>query len=532
MDVGKTGGIELRAIEATRLEDGDTFVVDGQAFEFDLGYTVVTRSGQSIIDGETVTITDADNNVVTYELDQDGQVAAGNIAVPYSGNDPGTKIAEALLTAIEANGPAGVTPYQYQNRLNLAGATLVELSADGGLLLEGEAGVSAGLPVIVDYGMSADDVAEAMIQPLADALANGVTTAIKSHANFVKIYGHSVDDPGPLGVTEALPGDALGNFNRPLSAKNTPQGTINDDRLYAFQDDQLNYAVPFEGVYIDDLIIGFAAFGERGADLRPDYRWGGDIPNVFEIEQGGLARQPVPAGSILNGEYQIEIRRGADFADGLTPVRMFDPRTRLSQNVSLILPAGADLYDGQSIFVSDGVSTITFEFDEAESGDGVLDGNIAIPFSSTDAPPVIVETLRDAINSLFLDGELLITAAGSNGAEVGSVGTSDQLDLFGNPVLAGGDLEPVVFNDSGSENRKRDQGQVIVTSNTISHSALFGVVVEDAIRDFPCNEDALDDGPPPVCDMRHYDTNDVVDDAQAPPLITLRPMAPRETYKN
>src|SRR5690606_3075794 len=121
-----------------------------------------------------------------------------------------------------------------------------------------------------------------------------------------------------------------GNFNTPLRAKNTPAGTLNDDRLYTFEEEDFNFTIPFEGVYVDDLIIGFAAFGERGVDLRPDYDWGpvgneGDfIPNVFETELGGLRQVTPPPGSILQGEYQLEIRRASDYAAGQTPVRTFD----------------------------------------------------------------------------------------------------------------------------------------------------------------------------------------------------------------
>ena len=41
-----TDGSELRAIPGWQLRDGDTFTIDGQVFEFDLGITITTPSGR------------------------------------------------------------------------------------------------------------------------------------------------------------------------------------------------------------------------------------------------------------------------------------------------------------------------------------------------------------------------------------------------------------------------------------------------------------------------------------------------------
>ena len=434
------------------MRDGETFEIDGETFEFDLGYTLVTRAAAALTDGETLTIVDADTNTFTFEIDLNGVVDAADLPVSIMPNDSADVVADAIVTVLQDAGLT-VTPHQVGNRINLEGAQDVQL-AGGGLALEGAPGTE-GIAVVVHAGMSSDEVAEAMVQPLADTFANGLTDVIKFTGNLVRVIGHRVGDPGPLGLTSTLPGDALGNFNTPLRAKNTPENSgRNDDRLYAFADDQFNFAVPFEGVYVDDLIIGFAAFGERGADLRPDYphepvQGFETIPDVFEGEIGGLAQIFPPPGSILTGEYQVEIRRAADFADGVIPTRTFDPRFRLSQNVSLTIPSGGDAYDGLTVFVSDGVRSATFEFEDEDVGNGVANGNLAVPFVATDPAYVLVERLRDLINGLYLTKQLSVTAAGSNGAAVGSVGTSDRLDLFGTAVSVGGDLEPTVFDESG-----------------------------------------------------------------------------------
>jgi hypothetical protein len=512
-DVGRTGGVELRAIDGNRLADGDTFVIGGETFEFDLGFTLIAQGGKALADGQTFTVTDGNTTSIVFELDSNGAVNGTNVPITFTSADSANTIATTIADAISGAALTDVTPHLLDNRINLEG--VVALQVSGGLLVEGAPGTE-GTPIVVHAGMDSEEVAEAMVQPMADVLAGGVTSAIKSYRNVIRVIGNRVTDPGPLGMTAALPGDAMGNFGTPLRAKNTPENSgRNDDRLYAFDDEQFNFAVPFEGVYVDDLIVGFAAYGERGANLRPDYPHEPTpgfeaIPDVFEPEDGGLQQIIPPAGSILVGEYQVEIRRASDFADGVIPNRTFDPRDRLSQNISLQLPSGGDLADGLSIFVSDGVRSFTFEFEDQSVGDGVANGRIAVPYLPTDPASTIVERLRDAINALFLTGRLSVTAAGSNGAAVGPVGNSNRLDLFGTVVNAGGDLEPTIYNESGVQNRFRDQGQIIIASNRITHSGLFGVVVEDAPRDFPC----LSDGAAPYCDFAHYDAGDVEDHAQ------------------
>ena len=54
----------------------------------------------------------------------------------------------------------------------------------------------------------------------------------------------------------------------------------------------------------------------------------------------------------------------------------------------------------------------------------------------------------------------------------------------------------------------------MIASNSISHSAMFGIVVEDALRDFPCKAGSPADGTPPICDFPHFDLADVEDHAQ------------------
>ena len=505
-DVGGKGGVELRAVPGREILDGDTFQIENVMFEFDSGYTVVARGGRAIRDGETLAVTDGFGNSMILEMDQDGEVVVGNVAVGYTDESSASEIASEIAIQMFAGG-LSVDTFLNRNRLNLNRATDVQVSGDGGLEIDGSVGVSFGaVAVSIHGGMSSRQVASAMVQPLADMLADGLADAIKVHEHSITLYDLNVRDRGPLGLTSRLPGDSLGAFGDPKRSKNWPAngGGRNDQVQFGDpEDEDTGFAVPFEGVYVDDLIVGFASFGERGADLRPG--------TSYESEVEFL---PAPAGVVTTGEYQIEMRRASDFSDGVNPHRTFDPRDRLSKNVSIRVPEGADIFDGQTFFISDGLNTINFEFDEKFLDDGVAEGNVRIPFSASDASFVVAAQVRDVVNLLFLTEALDISAAGSNGEATASVGQSSLVNLFGPTVTAGGDMQVVLYDESGSGNSKRDQGQIVISSNTISYSAGFGIIVEDALRDFPCKNGSPSDPAVPFCSDSPFDVADIEDHSQ------------------
>ena len=184
-----------------------------------------------------------------------------------------------------------------------------------------------------------------------------------------------------------------------------------------------------EGVYIDDIIIGFA---ERGEIVT------GTVPNVnFAVNTAQ------PANEINVGPYQLEIRRAADFgiSDPL-PIRTeiltnsFDTNDRLEQKFTITAPAGTDIADGQTFTLSDGVDSIVFEFEDLDlpsgsSNVGVTPGRVAVQFRSMDAADRMAERIRDAINSSPVQNLLDITAALSDGVTSGTSSTSNLVNLFG-----------------------------------------------------------------------------------------------------
>ena len=101
-----TTGEELRAIEAVRLRDGDTFEIDDTVFEFDLGYTLIAPTGAGISDGETFRI-----GTDVFEFDLGDGVDGTNIPVPFDPSESAAMVAANMEDVILANFvPGMVTP--------------------------------------------------------------------------------------------------------------------------------------------------------------------------------------------------------------------------------------------------------------------------------------------------------------------------------------------------------------------------------------------------------------------------------------
>ncbi|MGE0756179.1 MAG: DVUA0089 family protein, partial [Pirellulaceae bacterium] len=193
-----------------------------------------------------------------------------------------------------------------------------------------------------------------------------------------------------------------------------------------------------EGAYIDDLIIGFAERGEMVS---------GTFPN------GTFSNNPqASSGDLQQGTYQLEIRTSSEYGRSsdtgsisLILDRSFDTNDRLTEQTTLIAPAGSQVVDGQTFTISDGVNSVTFEFDDPSdpvNGNRVRQQNVAIPFKSlsggvyvADADHVIARRIRDAINSPQLQTTLRIRAALSDGTASGTSSTSNRINLFGQALV-------------------------------------------------------------------------------------------------
>ena len=459
-----TTGEELRAIPGAELHDGQTFVVDGVTFEFDLGFSLITPSGAAITDQETF---DIDGTI--FELDTDGAVAAG-IAIPITSTMSSAEVAQRVRAVLGANGIPSVIE---DNRVNLTTATTLTQTNGTSVTVEGQPG-AAGFPVVINANSSREDVAAAMQQALADVFAGGVATAFKTSGDMIRVIGHNVDDPGPLPFTSSLAGDAFGSE-------------------YTLVGSQVNNV---EGVYVDDIIIGFAERGEMVVNAQADTTFSQNK----EIFGGGQDVSLWPTGNdyldILTGEYDVEIRRatvtGHGESDLAYPHQVLletaDTNDRFVQGVTLTVPPASQIADGDTFTISDGDTLLTFEFEDAQLLNGVGFGNIRVLFDPLAAETggvgiapnaAIAQAIRDAINSPSVQGLSSVQATLGDGSYNGALSTSDQVVLFGVAIFDPGTsgITSVTADTFGDGNAFRDQGQIIVESTFVTDSSEWGINV-------------------------------------------------------
>ncbi len=135
------------------------------------------------------------------------------------------------------------------------------------------------------------------------------------------------------------------------------------------------------GLYLDDIIVGFAERGEMfvGTDPNTDFE---EPP----------ASRPV---DFRNGGYQLEIRPASKYmnrGEHVPLFRTFDTNDRHRDSVVLDVPEGADLVDGQTIVLSGGGDEQTLTFHEV-SLTSIAPGHDTI----TEALPSGIQAGQEAI---------------------------------------------------------------------------------------------------------------------------------------
>jgi hypothetical protein len=456
-----TTGSELRAIDGSKLRDGNVFTIDGVNFEFDMGSTLVVPSGATAI-GQSFTL---GGQVFSFAATPGGPNTIV-VAVTDSSSDVATKVRGVVNSVLGAN--SALLPNALVligNRVTFPGRTVT--AASSALTIDGNAGVAGGSRAVpVAPNMTANQVAVAIRQALANEFSGGDITNIKGHEELVWIIGHSVTAAGPLGYANTLPGDAFGAFNASFQngVANRP-GSLRG----------MNNAV--EGVYIDDIVLGFADRGEMIINAPVDTTFTTNIDIADDYPVGNLYL------GIDVGPYDVEIRRASDYGSSgkVSPTNALygtiDTNDRLAKLVSLTLPSAPRIVDGSTITISDGINQVIFQFLDSRGTTPVSPGAFAIPFS-TETSFTLASRLRDAINSVTAQNVIRIKAS-LNGS---------RLHLTGNAIVTvSSDIAANVlvqaFNAFGDQNQPRDQGQLIVRSSFITDSSNFGIVADATVRD-------------------------------------------------
>ncbi len=247
---------------------------------------------------------------------------------------------------------------------------------------------------------------------------------------------------------------------------------------------------------MDDFIIGVAGRGEMVLNA------GG--ANTTFVPDPQLTRTNPDQGNfdIGVGDYQFEIRGGETYGtpllQGSTPSFLLDSAipadSRQAEGISIRFNAASSLVAGETFTVGDGTRVLTFELDDVNDTFSVQAGNIALPYNTallntatgairSESAQVIAARFRDIINSAAIQAQLELSAILSNNDRTGA--TSPTVVLFGNaaadiPASIGTKL---VSTGSGSRNRERPQGQVVIDSVRVSNSQGFGISIASAGRD-------------------------------------------------
>ncbi|MCA9245531.1 MAG: choice-of-anchor L domain-containing protein [Planctomycetales bacterium] len=342
----------------------------------------------------------------------------------------------------------GLATHVIGNRVNLENVTDISQTAAAGLVIEGAPGTTNGRPVVIHSEMTDEEVALVIQQALADAFSNGELEAFPVDKEVVRIVGSQVTDPGPLGLAitdllipmNGLDGDEFGAFYASTN--------LDGSRDPAFPGALRGQANNFEGAYVDDIYIGFAERGEMLVNANPN-------PGFTILT--GVTDPP----NILEGPYQLEIRRSQDFGitSLLPPLALFDTfdtNDRLNQSFALIAPNGYAVSEGETFMLGDGVTTLTFEYDDLAVDDGVADGHIRIPFDVNDTDIEMARRIRDLINSDPIQALIDVTAGLSDGTVTGTRSTSVLINLYGDNVVPEVNLGLDVTEVTEDANQLRD----------------------------------------------------------------------------
>lgn len=486
--INATAALQGQSLALNNIAEGDTITLDGDVFTFTA--TPVAATDILWVDGEPVSQTVLRSvEVVNEQLGANTVFAEGNNL-----RAPGVAVA-----ATDTGTPSGFSQIAQSSgsRITIFSAAAADLvvpaAASLALQQSGGAGVLAGARSVPLPNATADrnEVAIQIRQAIANEFSSGPADSVGDIANvkgsgdLIQVIGNEVNFAGPLGFDGQLQGDEFGAAGAGYRHSAGGGGTTNTAVRGGSLKGQ-NNAV--EGVYVDDIIIGFAERGEMAVNAAADTGFiaNNDVldPN-YEFDYVGIDE----------GEYDLEIRRAADYAvtepgsPTNTLLRTLDTNDREADVVSITLPRDSASYvDSAVVNITDGINTVVFQFIDVNGSTTRLPGAFEIPFdAANDTRNEMAARLRDAINSPIVQGIINVKAGLSDGTASGVSSTSSTLNLTGivqvTTTLPGLVITEFGGNEQyGDQNRERDQGQLIIDSSFVTDSAQFGIRVDSGDR--------------------------------------------------
>ena len=511
-------GLAVDGANAILSFDPQATLVDVSDETFTYSIPITVPRGELINDGETLTIFRRDRPFEqtgeVYTFTTDPVVAANGVnQILFEPSESASVIANRLLGQLAGDlrsqfasgsdrvlllsnassvivGNSGVTPpiVSFQAAEN----TTVQ---PGGFL--DDARVIRATPVVINQAQDSTEVALALQIAIADALgalagdptpeegssafgdrsrrAATAATALNykiEAGDRVRLFNVEVLDAGNYGLNSFLPGDDFGT-GLPGAFNNTSINTIA----------ALNNQV--EGVYIDDIIVGFAERGEAviyddflnttanaNFVLNPEYTPDSIDSGLQRVPQN--TDQPENPDQVLVGEYSLEIRTADNFGvpqdfdpinlvldESIGSGRSFDTNDRLRDGgVTLVLPSGIALIDGDRFTIDDGSTALTFEYnntlvDLASSNTRVDPSNVVIDFQPSDTDFDIARKTRDAINAEQFAGAnagLRLRAISGDSRQQGAT-SSNRIDLIGDDIVVNPTFIPRLDDQIGDVGR-------------------------------------------------------------------------------
>lgn len=349
------------------------------------------------------------------------------------------------------------------NVIEFAGGQQEITASQPGLFSVIEDPASDAIEVPVSRFMTAAEVAEQVQRAIANRFVDGEVDLLPTTGPSVRLPGISIVDAGPF----QSEGDRHG--------EQFASGTIAGTRDNAH-----------EGIYLDDFVIGLAERGEvvSGSDVV-------DTPFTPDLRPA-FSTPADPTSNLVTGSYTVEIRDASEYVNSLESeqFRAFDTNDRLSDSTAIAALGAAQISDGDSFTLSDGRSEIVFEFEQAELGNGVESGRVAVPFtlkkvdllSGYERSETAAEVARNiiaAINRSDVQSVFSVSAMLAGGIDSSD---GNRIDLVGEVMVGNEDgalasVEQTHFR--GDENRVRNsQGVVLVENSRFLFNEDHGIVID------------------------------------------------------
>ncbi|MGI9471458.1 MAG: GEVED domain-containing protein [Rubripirellula sp.] len=325
---------------------------------------------------------------------------------------------------------------------------------------------SDSFPVPISRFMTSDEVATQVQRAIANRFFAGNTDALPVSGANVRLPALAISDAGPFVSEDDRYGDQY--------ASGVISGTRNNTA---------------EGIYLDDFIIGFAERGEIATSSNV-------VNSPFVLDT--RPQFPVPAdptSNLATGSYQVEIRDASEYVSSISSsqFRTFDTNDRLTSSIGIEALPASEIGDGDVFTIFDGRSTVEFEFDQVELGNGVQPGRVQVPFALEMIDPesglVRAQTAAEVANSIVAainraDVQSVIDAPALSSAGVDGA-TSTRINLFGDVIVNNdsGVLASVErTNERGDDNRDRvSQGVILVENSRFLFNEDYGVVISHGL---------------------------------------------------